>query len=186
MIEIKGTSVRGTYEFVKKNFPTQFDTWINELPEDSRNIMGNLILTNKWYPIQEGLILPINTISHLFFNGDNKYTAFFMGSYHAEISLTGIYKFFIRLNSPKFIIERGLEVLNTYFRPSKFEIEIRNDNSVIIYIFAYVNPNIIIESSIEGWTRRAIEISGGKNVQSQILKSLTLNDDITEIVLSWD
>lgn len=185
-MEVKGTSVRGTYDFVKNNFPLHFEKWKEELPSGARNIMNSLILTNKWYPIKEGLIDPIETVSKMFYNNDVQYTGFYMGSYHAEHSLKGIYKFFVRMNNPIFIVERGVDVFNTYFRPTKFDIETRNNFSAIIHLYEYENPHIAIESSIEGWTRKAIEISGGRNVQTKIVKSLTRNDDLTEIVLYWE
>ena len=186
VMEIKGTSVRGTYDFVKKHFPDRFDLWINEMPESTRVVMSNLILTSKWYPIEEGLIIPIETISRLFYNGDTKYAAHFMGRYHAENTLTGIYKFFIKLNSPRFVIERGIEVLNTYFRPCTFNVTIKENNITTISITNCPTPHITMEASIAGWTERAIEISGGKNVQTEIVKSLTRNDDSTEIVICWE
>ena len=185
-MEIKGTSVRGTFDFMKLRFPTHFDHWINEMPESAQNIMKNLILTSKWYPIEDGLIIPIETIGKLFYNGDSQYAAHYMGRCHAEITLTGIYKFFVQLNSPRFIISRGLEVMNTYFRPCTFEVKILETNVVIIQLQEYSNPHIIIEASIAGWTERAIEISGGKNVQTEIVKSLTRNDPYTEIVICWE
>jgi hypothetical protein len=120
-MEVKGTSVRGTYEYVRKNFPDKLDLWVDNLPDSSRNVFSELILTNKWYSINDGLIVPIQSISNMFYDGDEVNTAYIMGRYHADISLTGIYKFFVR-NTPWFVIEKGLKILSTYFQPIEVDI----------------------------------------------------------------
>jgi hypothetical protein len=184
-MEIKGTSVRGTYEYVKKLFPEKLELWVDNLPESSRDIMSNLVLSNKWYPIQDGLIAPIQLISTMLYDGDEVNTAFIMGRYHADITLTGIYKFFVK-NSPWFIIERGLRVFSTYFQPCEMKIVNLGKNKIAIHLLFFPEPHNIVDASIAGWTERAIEISGGINVKSEVTSSLANNDDITEIIFTWE
>ena len=184
-MEIKGTSVRGTFEYVKKFFPEKLELWIDNLPDSSRSVLGNLILSNKWYPIQDGLISPVKLISTMFHDGDEVKTAYIMGRHHADITLKGIYTFFVK-NSPWFIIERGMKVFSTYFHPVELEIVKLGKNKIAIHLISFPEPHAIIDASIAGWTERAIEISGGLNVKSEVTRSLIKNDEITEIVFWWD
>jgi hypothetical protein len=118
MMEIKGTAVRSIPEFVQKQYAVRYDEWINELPESSKRIMNSIIYTSNWYPLNEGLKIPMKIISKLFFKGDDMLTARTMGRFSADVALSGIYKFFIQFGSPKYIIERGGRVFATYFQPT--------------------------------------------------------------------
>ena len=185
-MEVKGTSVRGTLEFVNKHFPERKQEWLNSMPLSAKELMSGLILTSKWYSINDGLVLPIHAISQLFYDGDDRNTAYLMGVYHAEQTLTGIYKFFVQLNTPWYIINKGVGVFSNYLRPCELEIARLGKTHISIIIKSFPGIHETIESSIEGWTKRAIEISGGTNVATSIPKSLTRNDSTSEIVFKWN
>jgi len=184
-MEIKGTAVRSIPEFVEKQFPTRFKEWLDTLPEESNKIMGGLIFTSNWYPLKEALVMPMKTISKLFYGGDDKKTALVMGRFSADIVLTGIYKFFIQLGSPRYIIERGGRVFDTYFRPTEVAIINSKRNNVIMHITKFPEPDEIVEYNIAGWIQRALEISGCKQVNIEITKSLSRNDNVTEFNIHW-
>jgi hypothetical protein len=186
MMEIKGTAVRSIPDFVQRHFAVRYDEWIEALPESSRKIMNGLIFTSNWYPMKEGLTIPMKTISKLFYNGDHMKTARTMGRFSADVALTGIYKFFIQFGSPKYIIERGGRVFATYFQPSETAVVNVVKNKCSMHITKFPEPDEIIEQNIAGWIERALEISGCKNVNVTVTKSLARNDNITEISISWD
>ncbi|HPN65634.1 MAG TPA: hypothetical protein PLB12_10900 [Candidatus Goldiibacteriota bacterium] len=51
-MEVKGTAVISTREFVKVNFGEQnLNKWISSFDEDTKKIYEGAILTNNWYPI---------------------------------------------------------------------------------------------------------------------------------------
>jgi hypothetical protein len=59
-------------------------------------------------------------------------------------------------------------------------------NKCLIHIIKFPEPDEIIEQNIAGWIERALEISGCRNVQVFVTKSLARNDNITEITMSWE
>lgn len=185
-MEIKGTAVRSIPEFVQKHFPMRYQEWIDALPASSGKMMSGLIFTSNWYPLNEGLTIPMKTISRLFYDGDNVKTARTMGRFSADIALTGIYKFFIQFGSPKYIIERGGRVFATYFQPSEIVVVNVVKNKFFLHITKFPEPDDIIDQNIAGWIERALEISGCKNVNVVVTKSLARNDSITELSISWD
>jgi hypothetical protein len=186
MMEIKGTAVRSIPDFVQKHFAVRYDEWLEALPESSRKIMSGLIYTSKWYPLNEGLTIPMKIISKLFYSGEDVKTARTMGRFSADIALTGIYKFFIQFGSPKYIIERGGRVFATYFQPTEVAVLNVIKNKCLMHITRFPEPDDIIEQNISGWIERALEISGCKNVNVVVTKSLTRNDNLTELSISWE
>lgn len=184
-MEIKGTAVKSIPEFVQKNFPLQQNEWINILPESSKKIMNGLIFTSNWYPIQDGLIVPMKTISKVYYNGDDAKTAKLMGRFHAESALSGIYKFFIQFGSPKYIMERAGRVFSTYFRPSEIVVINATKNGLVLHITKFPEPDEIIDHDILGWMELALEKSGCKGIKIDITKSLAKKNDVTEFIISW-
>jgi hypothetical protein len=54
-MEIKGTAVNAIRELIITRFKPRYNEWLDSLSQDSREIMGKIILANKWYPMQEAL-----------------------------------------------------------------------------------------------------------------------------------
>lgn len=184
-MEVKGTSVRSVVEFIDKNFPAKKQEWLNSLSPDSKKLMGGLLFTNNWYPLNIGLAEPMKAISKICFNGDETKTARTMGKYSADVALSGVYKFFVQFGSPKFIIERGSRIFTTYFQPSEMIVLNVQKNSMLVHVTKFSESEHIIEENIAGWMERALEISGCKNVKVLITKSLSRGNNVTEFSFNW-
>jgi len=184
-MEIKGYAVRSIPEFVEKQFPARFQEWLDALPEESKKIMRGLINSGNWYPIKVASVIPLKVISRLFYDGDDIRTALTIGRFGADFALTGIYKFFIQFGSPRYIIERGGRVFDNYYRPTEIAIVNSKRNNVIMHITKFPEPDEITEYTIVGWIQRALEITGCKNVNIEITKSLSRNDEVTEFDIHW-
>ena len=58
-MEVKGTAVISTREFVKTNFGEQnLNKWILSLDDQTKKIYESAILTNNWYPMEHALRKP--------------------------------------------------------------------------------------------------------------------------------
>jgi|WetSurMetagenome_2_1015567.scaffolds.fasta_scaffold658962_1 hypothetical protein len=185
-MEVKGTAVRSIPEFVEKTFPNRKQEWLNALPDSSKKIMDGLLFTNNWYPLNEALTIPMKTISKVFYNSDDIITARTMGRFSADVALSGVYKFFIQIGSPKFIIERGSRIFSTYYQPSEMIVLNVQKNSILVHLTKFPESEIIIEENIAGWMERALEKSGCKNVKVRITKSLSQKQPITEFSITWE
>lgn len=185
IMEVKGTAVKSIPEFIAKNFPTKKKEWLDAMPEGSKKIMSGLLFTNNWYPLMDGLYYPMKSISKVFYNGDDVKTARVMGRYSADIALTGVYKFFIQFGSPKYIIERASRIFSTYFQPSEMVVLNASKNGLLLHLTKFPESAEIIEENIAGWMERALEISGCRQVNVEITKSLTKKHSVTEFTISW-
>ena len=184
-MEVKGSAVKSIADYVKKNHPDKYLQWIDLLPEGSKKIFNQAVLPSNWYPAMDGVIVPTEKIGEFFFNNDPIKAAWQSGRFNAEISLTGLYKFFVQAASPQFIISKAGRILSTYYSPSEILVAEKGDKWVKLHITRMGIPNIIVESRICGWIERAMEISGCKEVKVEILKSLSKGDKFTEINVMW-
>ena len=183
-MEVKGSAVKSTSEFVKKYHTKDYSDWFNSLDKKTQDIIEN-ISVSKWYPINEGLIHPTKKIVEHFYNNDGK-GAQETGRFSADSGLNGIYKFFIKMGSPNFIISKSASVFGTYYKDAIMTVISKTSSSVILDISNFPEYHILIEQRIIGWIEKALELSGCINIKTNIVKSICSNDNSTELFITWE
>ncbi len=184
-MKIKGLTIRTTPEFVKKYYPDRFTEWLNSLPDSSREIMSNHIVVNEWYPMKESLSIPLRTVGEVFFNNDWKKACWDLGRYDAEVTLTGIYKLYVRFGSPSHLISRAGRVMAAYYDNAQIDLKQSEKNKVILHITRFDEPDEAIEYNMAGWIEKALEISGCSDIKVEITQSLARMAPVTEFNISW-
>ncbi len=184
-MEVKGTLVKSIQDFVKKRYPDQYKVWLKELPEASQNIMIESIYANAWYSMKDAAVIPTTIIAKLFYDNNIEKAAFDAGKFSAEVGLKGVYKIFIRIASPNFIIQRAGRVFATYYSSSEIVVKNSVDKRLILNITKFPEPEKLIEYRIAGWCEKALELTNCKDIKTNITKSMAQGDDITEIDISW-
>ncbi len=184
-MEIKGTAVKSIQEFVKNNFTDDYKKWLDTLPENSNKIMMGGVFANNWYSMKDAAIEPTKNIAKLFYSNDIKKAAHISGRYSAEVGLKGVYKIFVRIAKPHYIIQRAGRIFTSYYSPSEMEVVDIRDKGVTLHITKFPEPDVVIENRIAGWMEQALELTSCKNVKVRITKSMTNGDAITEIDINW-
>jgi hypothetical protein len=185
-MKVKGTILTSALGFVKENFSNRYNDWLNGLPAKSKEILGNPIMASEWYEIEEGLIEPTRSLANMFYNGDVSKVAWEMGRYSAEVGLTGIYKVFVLIATPQFIMKRGGKILSSFYQPSVLNTGNERPKGVDILIPEFERSSEITESRIGGWMEKALEICGVKNISIDKTKSMDKGDDQTVYVVNWE
>ena len=186
-MEIKGTAIKTTRDFVKTNFPAKYDEWINALPEKTKAIYSSAMINMAgWYPMKEHYQIPIEKIIEMFYGGNTKVAGEAIGRFSADLALTGIYKLFLMIATPKYLMTRASVVFSTYYLPCEVKVSESSSKSVSMQVTKFPDMSAAIEYRIAGWCVRALELCGCKNVQYKTIKSLLKGDGYTEIVYSWN
>lgn len=185
LMKIKGTAVKSIQDMVKKQYPKQYDEWFNSLPSKSKQIFSDAILATEWYDLIDAGVNPTQKLA-MFFNNDSKKAAWESGRHSADIALKGIYKVFVKMATPAYIIARASKIFSTYYMPSAMGVHKKENKAVIVRITEFPQPSRIIEYRIAGWMERALELSGCKNISLKVTQSLVLGGQFTEFSMSWD
>ena len=181
-MDAKGSAVEILPKFIMNTFgKDSFNRWLNSLPPKAKAEFSDGILSFRWYPLRSLLVLPTQRFCELFYDGDLK-GALEVGRFSADYALKGVYKLFVRVRSPEFLIKRAHKILPTYYRPCAMElVEISSSRSTL-RITEFEEMDEVIELRMKGWMEKALEISGATNVNISIPKSLTKNDPYTDFV----
>jgi hypothetical protein len=184
-MNIKGTSVKNTVDFVKLKFPGRFDEWINILPPEIAKVMKNPIYATNWYPLHESVIKPMEGMAKVFYNGDRNKTAREVGVYSAEIALNGIYKVFVKIASPQFVLGRASQIAATYYDPSDFKLIENTSNKAVMQFSRFEKKDELIMHRIAGWMEKTLEITLKNPIKVDIKQYPDMNMLKFAITAEW-
>jgi len=184
-MQVKGTAVRTTRDFVKTRFPHLYDKWLESLPAESRKLFTSTLDATAWYPYKEGYTLPVSKIVELCYNNDNITGGDQIGSYSAETALKGFYKVFLLIASPRFLLQRASKIFTTFYEPSQIEASMTDDNNAVLRITLFEGIDEAIEYRIAGWISKALELANCREPSYVIKKALSKGDSATEIHFHW-
>ena len=102
-----------------------------------------------------------------------------------ESQLRGIYRIFIKLGSPGYVIKRIASVHATYFEGIQIIPEVDEDSRATIKYVGFKKRHRILEYTITGFHRKALEISGAKQISVNF--SVPMSDDTpySEVTITW-
>ncbi len=184
-MEVKGTAVVVLPQFIRTKFgENSFNQWLAALSPLAREVYSKPILTNNWFPLKEILVEPTQKICDVFYGGKME-GACECGRFSADYALKGIYRVFLKIGSPEFVINRASLVLPTYYRPSKIIVPSHEKGHALFRIVEFPDMNKVIEHRIIGWMEQALTICGCKNPKVKIVASLTEGKPYTELDVVW-
>jgi hypothetical protein len=184
-MEVKGTAIITIPLFIKDRFGEGgLNQWIDALTPEARKVYPASVLVSSWYPLKEFLIEPLRKMCAFFYAGDLK-GAKESGRFSADYSLKGIYKIFVKLSSPESIVRRASSILPMYYTPSEMKVVESRKGQGIVQITKFLDMDQVLEIRIAGWMERALEISGGKQPNIRITRSLTAGDSLSEFLATW-
>jgi len=183
-MEIKGTSVIQTLSFVKVNFPNRYHEWIERLPEESKKILSQQINPIAWYPLEASTVIPTRIIGE-FFYANAKKGAIEVGKYSSSKSLTGVYKIFVRVADPKFMISRASNIFGSYYKPSEISTEIISNNEITVIFKKFNKTDLVLFNRIEGWMYSALILSKCTGISTKSEELIVNEEYIYKINVKW-
>lgn len=185
-MEIKGTAVKTTPDYVKEKFPNRYSEWMNSLPEESRKVFEQPIYATNWYNLIDSVIIPTQKAGDLFFNGNHIEAAHVLGRYSSEIALKGIYKIFVRVSSPHFVLSRASSIFSAYYKPSDIKVVESKDKRCAIKLAQFhVNEKLIMHR-IAGWIEQTLEITLKSALTVDVRNEISEDNLTTLITVEWD
>lgn len=185
-MRVKGTAVKSIQEFVQTQHSSKYAEWLKVMPEASRVIMSKSVFVSDWYSARDAAIEPTIAIGKVIFNGDAVKAGWETGRFSSESALSGVYKIFVKMATPQFIIARAGKILPSYYDPAELSIKETGSKHVVMIVSRLPVNHEVLEARIFGWVQRALEVTGCKNVKISPTKSMTKGDSITELMITWD
>jgi len=185
-MDVKGIAVKATFDYVAHKYPNEIKQWLNSLPFQSKSIYSSPIYATSWYPLSESLIIPTQKIGSLFFQGNNEKAAWDLGRYSAEVALKGIYKIFVKISSPNFMLGRAARIFSSYFNPADIEILESQPKHVVLKLGSFEFNDRLIIYRIAGWLEQALEITQSTNIVVKPMQEFNDKMIAAKIIMDWN
>jgi len=167
-MEIKGTSVKITHEYVREKFPHEYEKWKHALPPKQQSIYNEAIIAGNWYPLKDAILEPTRVIADLFFCGNQQKAHREVGIYSSKSALTGIYRAFLLVATPSYILQRAQAVWTTFYRPADFKIIEATSTKAVFEINGFTKDEVLLFQRLDGWVCATIELTRRKIVKTEI------------------
>ena len=184
MLHIKGTAVLDTLEAIKvRAGKEELNRIISHLDQETREILQRPISPSSWYScdaFSRFLEADIRETA-----GGNEQELVKRAEAVIEKQLSGIYKMFVRLGSPEFVIRRIAAVHSTYFDGVQIIPEMKGPDRATIQCVGFSRNHRIMGFAILGFFRKALEISGAKKVDVHFTVPIEAGEKFCELALTW-
>lgn len=184
-IKVKGSMVKTMNQDVVDMGKDKYETWLNSLPPQSKEIFSSPILDSNWYSFKYAYLEPGAKMLSIFM--DNKLEKMRqLGNLNASKLLRGIYKLYAKLGSPNTFIKRAAKIFSGFFTPGNLSVVEETKNSAVMHIAGIPDVYGIFTYGLAGWIERALLINGCKKAEAKISKSLVKGDEYIELILTWE
>jgi hypothetical protein len=184
-MKAKGLALLPMPRVIERNFGRKgLQSWLETLSPEARAIFSGTIIPNQWYPFHLAMTEPTQSFCRLFYDSDPK-GAWALGRFSAEYALRGLFKIFVRIGSPQFIIQKAGAIFHSYYDPCAVQVVDMLARSAFVRITIFPEIDAMIEYRIAGWMEAGLEICGCEQIKIDISQSLTRSDPCSEFHITW-
>lgn len=184
MVQIKGSTIRETIDQIKRRAGDQaFQKILGLLDERTRKLFEGEIFSSTWYPLDDYtrfLEVEIRVLA----NGREE--AVTRGAEVVnERQLQGIYKAFVKVGSPEYIIERIAAVHMTYFQGVSVDVQLPEPRKALIKYTGFAKHHRIMGFAIVGFFNKALELSGANDAVVYFTTPIEEDKGYAELSIAW-
>ena len=184
MPEIKGVTILQSIDSIKaRGGENEFANIVAQLDPEARSMFEQPIDPWGWYPL-DSFAAFLEADVRITAGGDPQVLVA-RSEKVIEKQLRGIYRMFIKLGSPAFVIKRIASVHETYFKGIHFIPEFDDSKQAVIKYIGFESRHQIIGYAIIGFYRKALEISGAKQVTVNFTVPISAGGDYAELKITW-
>lgn len=185
MSNIKGSAVRSVIDFVKiKGDSSTWLTVVSQLSDEDRDIFSGVILSPNWYPMQSyhNLLLAIsNNLS-----ASSPEIGIDIGKKIIEDGLTGIYKTFLKILTPEYVMSKVPILWRRYFDGEQLELVEVTEKKITMEVIGEIKPPKVYCYTVIGGMIKGIELAGGKNVVGREIKCRASGCESCRFSVVWE
>jgi uncharacterized protein (TIGR02265 family) len=163
-MQIKGLILHSRIEFVKEHFGE--DAWgrvLDSMSDEDSEILGDVIVTAKWYPFEVGERLDKAIVDVL--GGGDEGIIEDIGAQSARRSLLKVHKSFLTPGDPQAFMNKTSMIYRFYYDTGHREYKETGPNSGVISTYEAESFSAADCLTVVGWYKEGLKMCGAKNVQ---------------------
>ena len=184
MVTIKGTVILDSIRAVKEREGEQvYAEIIRLLDEDTRRVFQGGIFDTAWYPLDAFVRFLAVDLQET--AGGNERVLIARSEVVVEKQLRGLYRVFARLSSAESVIRRLTGIHRTYFEGVTIDFKTTGSTQATVRYVGFEPQHRLMEYALIGLYRKALELSGAKQVSTGFTASSGQGKGYWGLALSW-
>lgn len=187
MVLARGVNFVYTKQFIVNIHGIEtWDLLLESLSEDARKIWGDILVPIQEYPFSlfKELISALSLASNI--RKESELACIY--EYIADQSLNKLYKIFFSFANPSFVIKNYPKLWSRFFNTGTVEVPVSESGHAILH---FTLPEIFLdwlEPACLGFSKKAVEMAGGKNLTMEKRSVDKVSDDLWKIAyeLRWN
>lgn len=185
MLMQKGTAMKSTVKYIQDKLEgVRLQMFIAGLPEELQVFFNKTLFASEWYPA----VPMADLMEHFgrFYGGPASELYWDIGRHSSDDGLNTVYKIFIKLGSPEYIIRKAPYVWTTYYSEGAFETRLTPPKGAVLTLKNCRIPHEAICVRVGGWMQRTLEHSGAKDPKVHHAACTLQGQEQEEWAVSWD
>ncbi len=184
MVEMKGSVIIDSIDAVKKRSGEQaYQSILKALDEETKILFESKISISSWYPLDR--FLNFLELDLKLTAGGNEKELISRSEAIIEKQLKGIYDVFVKPDSPGYILDQLSIINQIYYKGVLIDIKVKRGNKAVIRYTGFEKKHRLIEFSILGFYKKALEISGARDVKAEFTTKIEDNKGYCELSITW-
>lgn len=182
---VRGVVLKTYRELLRERFgEAGYADVLGALQPATQSILRDMIIATEWYP--NALIVDLyETIVRIHYDG-NAEGIRELGKLSAQRDLRGVFKIFVVVVSPQYLVSKTASVWSRYFDHGKVEIRDQRKGFCRGRFTNVLSRSAVFWQEILGSCIGAIEAAGGKNAVPTIVSGGTSQDIAMDAEMRWD
>jgi hypothetical protein len=186
MAKVKGSAIKATLGYLEKHAGRSgVRDILARMEPKEREVLQGAILVSNWYDFRL-LARLMETAEGAVPVPPGSTTAIEMGRFSADYGLKTLYRVFIKLADPAFVIGKTAQIYATYYDSGNVTLLDLGPREVSCRLVGFEEPNRSFCERILGFMERSIELSGAENVVSTHARCSAHGDESCEFKFTWE
>lgn len=184
MVEIKGSAVLDSITGIKKRDGERaYEEIVSLLDDETRRMFQGTVSASSWYSLDlflRFLMVELNQSA-----AGNQEVLVTRSEKVVERQLRGVYKIFVKMGSPEFLMKRIAAVHATYFNGVGIDFKLIGPGNAIIRYTGFEPQHRLIGFTLIGFFRKALELSGATDRNVRFITPIEAGKGFAELSVSW-
>jgi hypothetical protein len=183
-VTIKGSAVLDSARGIRERLGDDaYARLVAGLDDDARHLFEGDILPTSWYPL-DAFVRFLEADLRESAGGDER-ALVARSRWLFERQLKGIYRLFVKLGSPEFVLKRISIVHMTYYNGVHLETVSLGPGRAVLRYTGFDARHRLIGNAIVGFYGKALELSGAKDVRAEFTTPIGDPKGYAELLVTW-
>jgi hypothetical protein len=185
-LQVRGSALWGRKEWIRRHRGQEgLEQLLPDLSPAGRNVLRSEIDPGAWYNYPLFLDLAV-ALDRRFGDGDYKLNVE-IGRFGAHHNTPKLYSLFIRLGSVDWVLNRAAKLWREHFNAGSLVIHTeKGAPRAEAEIIDWPEPHLAHSYSVVGFAHGVIELSGAKNVVTELVSCRSVGGETTRLRARWD